>query len=199
MFISLEGIDGAGKTTISRMLYEALLKKGHKVFLTKEPTSRIAWNEQLRRGRDPASGFSLFFRFTEDRYVHQAEISDHLDNGEIVLCDRYLLSSYAYQGALIEGAFPDGKTALKWMEETSSIITVRPEMTFYLDLDPAASMKRLTDRDSLTGFEEEKYLNHVRELYNNIEFKGKVTVDASRKMEEVFSGILERILQNITS
>lgn len=197
MFITLEGIDGSGKTTVSRMLSDALRGRGHRVFWTREPTSQIKWNEKLRRGRDPASGISLFFRFTEDRFVHQSLISRHLGKGEIVICDRYLLSSYAYQGALIESSFPDRGSALKWMEETSSIITVRPDITFCLDLDPRISMERLTRRASLTGFEEEDYLNRVRDLYRHIEFPGKVTVDASQDRDHVFSAILEKIEEKL--
>ena len=193
MFISLEGIDGSGKTTVSRMLSDALRSRGHKVYWTREPTNQIKWNEKLRRGRDPASGISLFFRFTEDRFNHQNLISKHLDMGEIVICDRYLLSSYAYQGAVIEGTFPDRDSALKWMADTSSIITVRPDITFFLDLEPRISMERLTRREALTGFEEENYLNHVRELYRHIEFDGKVTVDASQDRHSVFKEILGKI------
>lgn len=197
MFISLEGIDGSGKTTVSRMLSDALRSKGHKVYWTREPTSRIKWNEKLRRGRDPASGISLFFRFTEDRFVHQNLISRHLKMGEVVVCDRYLLSSYAYQGALIESLFPDRESALRWMEDTSSIITVRPDLTFYLDLDPKVSMERLSRRESLTGFEEEEYLNHVRELYRHIRLNGKFTVDASQDRHQVFSEIIDKIEEKL--
>lgn len=193
MFVALEGIDGSGKSTISKMMCESLRDSGHKVFWTREPTNNIKWNEKLRRGRDPASGISLFFRFTEDRYVHQDLISEHLKSGEIVICDRYLLSSYAYQGAIIESSFPDRDTVLKWMEDTSSIIRVRPDVTFYLDLDPEISMERLIRRASLTGFEEKTYLNHVRELYNYIDFPGKTTVDASMEKEDVFSQIMLKI------
>lgn len=197
MFIALEGIDGSGKTTLSRMLSDTLRKEGHSVYWTREPTKKIKWNEKLRRGRDPASGVSLFFRFTEDRFVHQDLISRHLDMGEIVICDRYLLSSYAYQGAIVESAFPDRGSALGWMEDTSSIITLRPDITVYLDLPPEISMERLSRRSRLTGFEEEKYLNHVRELYNYIEFPGKITIDSSRKKEKVFSEILEKVNEKI--
>lgn len=197
MFITLEGIDGSGKTTVSRMLKDALNSRGHKTYWTREPTNQIRWNEKLRRGRDPASGISLFFRFTEDRYRHQDLISKHLEMGEIVICDRYLLSSYAYQGAVIESGFPDRDSAVRWMEDTSSIITVRPDITFFLDLDPRVSMERLSRREALTGFEEENYLNQVRELYRHIEFNGKVTVDASQDRHHVFREILEKIEGNL--
>ncbi len=193
MFVVLEGIDGSGKTTVSKMVADALREKGHHVYVTKEPTDNIQWTEEMKHSREPASGFSLFFRFTEDRYVHQAEIARQLESGRIVICDRYLLSSFAYQGAIIESAFPGRKEALKWMMDTSSIIRTRPDLTFYLDVDPSVSMDRLSKRSSLTGFEETEYLNRVRELYKSIEFEGKITVDASQEKEKVFSEILERI------
>lgn len=193
MFVAFEGIDGSGKTTVSKMVGDALREKGYHVYITKEPTENIQWTEEMKHSRDPASGFSLFFRFTEDRYVHQAEIARQLESGRIVLSDRYLLSSLAYQGAIIESAFPGRKEALKWMMDTSSIIKVRPELTFYLDVDPYVSMDRLSRRASLSGFEESEYLNRVRELYKSVDFEGKITIDASQEKEKVFSEILERI------
>lgn len=198
MFISFEGIDGSGKTTVSRIVFDALRDRGNRVVLTKEPTDGIVWTEELRRGRDPESGFSLFFRFTEDRYAHQKFISRHLENGDIVLCDRYLLSSFAYQGAIIESAFPDREKLVSWMMNTSSIITVRPDITFYLDIDPKVSMERLKSRESLTGFEEKTYLDRVRDIYRYVDFPGKITVDASKEKEEVISEILEKIENVIT-
>lgn len=195
MFIAFEGIDGSGKTTISSMVRDALAGEGYKVFLTNEPTERIQWTEELKRGRDAKSGLSLFFRFTEDRFSHQDEIGKHLDSGEVVLCDRYIMSSLAYQGALIETLFDNRDSAVKWMLEVSDIIRYRPDATIYLDLDPSVSMKRLSHRESLTGFEERKYLDRVRSFYRTIEMDGKITVDGGRSLNEVFHSVMIDVMK----
>lgn len=193
MFIAFEGIDGAGKSTVSVMVKHALEKKGHNVFLTREPTDRIEWTDSLKKGRDAIAGLSLFFRFTEDRFRHQNEIREHLDAGEIVLCDRYIMSSLAYQGALIEGLFDSRQRTVEWMLQVSSIILQRPQLTFYIDLDPAISIKRLRSRSELTGFEEVKYLDLVREFYNYIELEGKIKINGSGTVEETYGTIMEEI------
>lgn len=194
MFITLEGIDGAGKSTLSRMLGDELKEMGHGVYLTKEPTGGIMWDEAMRSGRDVKSALMLFFRFTEDRYSHQAEIREHLEAGEIVICDRYLMSSLAYQGALLEDIFGDREKTVEWMLGVSGIITVRPDLTLYIDIDPKVSMERLnSSRPSLSGFEEAGYLNRVREFYGAINLPGKATIDGSPGIKAVFGKIMDEV------
>lgn len=197
MFVSFEGIDGAGKSTLSIMVKEELEKQGNTVFMTKEPTAGIEWNDFLKKGRDPISGMKLFFRFTEDRFIHQREISEHLENGEIVLCDRYLMSSLAYQGALIEPVFGSREKTTQWMLSVSDIINTRPDLTLYIDVDPELSMKRLKSRLELTGFEEASYLRKVREFYRSTEMEGKFTIDGSGSVVEVFGSIMAIINEKL--
>lgn len=190
MFISFEGIDGAGKSTLSAMVAQRLREKGTRVFLTREPTDAMEWTDLLKKGRDPVSGLKLFFRFTEDRMVHQEEISSHVSSGEVVVCDRYLMSSLAYQGALLEPLFEDRNDVIRWMLSVSEIISIRPDITFYLDVDPETSMQRLESRKALTGFEEAGYLKRVRDFYRTIDFEEKITLDGSRSLHEVFEEIM---------
>ena len=194
MFVAFEGIDGTGKTTLVSMLKTELVDRGYRVFATKEPTEALALPDVLKESRDPLSGLSLFFRFTEDRFVHQKEISKHLELGEIVLCDRYILSSMAYQGVLLEKLFGTREKAISWMWAVSDVITVRPDITFYMDVDPVISMGRISRRGALTGFEEKDYLSGVREFYKAIDFSGKVTVDASGTIQKSFNDIMDRLL-----
>lgn len=198
MFISFEGIDGAGKSTLSSMIKKELEDREIPVFVTKEPTENIEWSDTLRKSRDPVSGMKLFFRFTEDRFTHQDEISRHLKNGEVVICDRYLMSSLAYQGALMEPYFGDRAKTLEWMLAVSEPIRIRPDLTIYIDVDPEISMKRLKSRSELTGFEEATYLKKVREFYRSIEMKGKITIDGSGSIETVFMSVIKAIVERIT-
>lgn len=193
MFIAFEGIDGSGKTTLSSMVMAKLEEMGHGVFLTREPTERIQWTDELKKGRDPVSGLSLFFRFTEDRFTHQDEISEHLGRGETVICDRYLLSSLAYQGALIEPLFGNIEETVSWMLDVSRVISVVPDLTICLDVDPEVSMQRIRSRASLTGFEERNYLSRVRELYREIEVPGKILLDSSGSLESTLQLIMDSL------
>lgn len=193
MFVAFEGIDGTGKTTLVSMLRKELESRGYRVYATREPTGSLVIPENLKGSRDVVSGLSLFFRFTEDRYRHQKELAEHLKNGEIVLCDRYLLSSMAYQGVLLEKHFGSRDKTIKWMSEVSEIIQVRPDITFYIDVDPEISMRRITSRGSLTGFEEKEYLSGVRGFYNAIDFSGKVTIDGSGTVQQSFTDILGKL------
>ncbi len=193
MFVAFEGIDGTGKTTLVSMVKKELESRGFGVFATKEPTSRLELPEELKKSREVSSALSLFFRFTEDRFGHQDEISEHLRKGEIVLCDRYLMSSMAYQGAILEKYFGSREKVLQWMSLVSEIIEVRPDITFYIDVDPQISMNRIAGRGSFTGFEEKEYLSSVRNFYNSIDFRGKVTLDGSGTVQQSFSDVMERL------
>src|SRR6266545_7485707 len=102
-FVTFEGIDGAGKTTVSRLVGDSFRSAGARVFLTTEPTA--TWlGDAVRRGYDDDVGpIAESFLFLADRAAHINEIRTHLENGELVLCDRYADSTYAYQGARLEG------------------------------------------------------------------------------------------------
>ena len=106
-FVTFEGIDGSGKTTVARLVADRLAEKGERVFLTAEPTKAWLGDAVRRSYEDDVGGLAESFLFLADRAAHQEEIRIHLDSGEIVLCDRYLDSTYAYQGARLEGIVPD--------------------------------------------------------------------------------------------
>jgi dTMP kinase len=101
-FIVFEGVDGAGKTTIANKVYEELLKQKKKVILTREPGGSIL-AEQLRglilsNETDAVEELLLMSAARHNHY--RTKIKPALDNGCIVLCDRWMYSSYAYQGIL---------------------------------------------------------------------------------------------------
>ena len=198
MFVAFEGIDGTGKTTLISLVKKEIEDRGFRVFATSEPTGRIELKEELKKSREISAAISLFFRFTEDRFVHQREISEHLGKGEIVLCDRYLMSSMAYQGAILEKYFRGKEKTLQWMLAVSEIIDVRPDITFYIDVEPEVAMKRIAGRGSLTGFEDKEYLSTVRNFYNSIDFKGKITLDGSGTLLQSLSDIMERLSPHLT-
>ena len=88
-FVTFEGIDGSGKSTVSKLVYDKLKSDGYDVVLTYEPTdSTIGKYVQkcIKTGGDP---FVTSFTFIADRIQHCKKIKQWLDNGTIVICDRY--------------------------------------------------------------------------------------------------------------
>ncbi|HLH86595.1 MAG TPA: dTMP kinase [Thermoplasmataceae archaeon] len=193
MFISIEGIDGSGKTSLSSKLSEALSKQGHRVFLTKEPTDKMHRNHALERSREPIDAMKLFFEFTIDRMTHQSEIAEKISQGYIVISDRYIYSSFAYQGAVLDKHFGDLKRTIEWMECVSEIIKIRPDVNIILDIDPKRSMERLTHRSSFGGFEEAEFLEKVRRYYQDIKRNNDVVIDATLPRETVLSMALDAV------
>src|SRR5215471_2535238 len=110
-FVVLEGLDGAGTTTQAERLASRLRQAGYAVLVTREPSDgpvgtvlrrALAGGVALPHRGGPLSDHTLALLFAADRMDHLcAEILPALGKGQIVLCDRYLLSSYAYQGATL--------------------------------------------------------------------------------------------------
>ena len=190
MFVALEGIDGSGKTTVSSRLRDKLESDGTSVFLTHEPTFSVdSISGKLVSQRDPESALKLFFMFTEDRYRHQVEISEKLDQGYLVLCDRYLYSSFAYQGPLLEGILGDPERVVEWMSGVSEIIKVRPDLNIYLDISADTAIKRIWSRRSITGFEDLQYLDRVRSYYTGVLRKHLITINGEDQLDRVVNEI----------
>ena len=127
-FISFEGIDGCGKSTILQLVYKKLKSNGYDVISTFEPTN--SWigkfvQKCIETEEDP---FLTAFTFIADRIEHCKKIRKWLDEGKIVLCDRYAESTYAYQGvqldSLLKNSIRLSLAATFWITCLSLIITV---------------------------------------------------------------------------
>ena len=122
-FVTFEGIDGSGKSTVSQLVYNKLKSDGYDVVLTFEPTdSTIGKFVQkcIKTGGDP---FVTAFTFIADRIQHCRQIKQWLDDGNVVLCDRYAESTYSYQGAQLDGDITNPiKEVIKLIEEDEFVI-----------------------------------------------------------------------------
>lgn len=142
LFVTLEGGEGAGKSTLSSALSEALAARGLPVVLTREPGSSSI-GPALRAMLLPAERTPLSPRceallFAAERAQHVAEVvAPALDAGAIVICDRYVDSSLAYQA----GARGLDAHGVRFLSEwgTSGL---RPDVTFLLDVDPRVGLAR---------------------------------------------------------
>jgi dTMP kinase len=146
-FVVIEGLDGAGTTTQCAALARELRAKGRKVVTTREPSDgpigkmiRQALTRQLglsEAGKQPLTPETLALMFAADRVDHVArEIEPALKSGAVVLSDRYLLSSLAYQGSQL----PIG-----WVEEINAKARV-PDLTLFLEIDPELGAQRRSVR-----------------------------------------------------
>ncbi len=191
-FITFEGIDGSGKSTVSKVVYDKLKSDGHNVVLTYEPTdSTIGKFVQkcIKTGDDP---FVTAFTFIADRIQHCKKIKQWLDDGKIVLCDRYAESTYAYQGAQLENTI---NNSIKWLQDLSKDRILIPERTFLFVISPKDSLARIQNRDELIPFEQLSFLKKVHKNYLAVS-KGKrfFQLDATKKIDELVDICYEDIL-----
>ena len=194
MFVSIEGIDGSGKSTLARNLKKKLLELGRPVFLTREPTDRFFITESEQRNRSAENAIELFFRFTTDRLHHQKTINSELDQDRIVISDRYIHSSYAYQGPLMEIMMGGMDSTIEWMTNVSMVIRRMPDLILFLDLEPDSIATRIARRKERSGFEEPGYLKMVRNYYHRMIGKNWIVIDSSLPVEKVTAIALEAIL-----
>ncbi|MFA6642625.1 MAG: dTMP kinase [Methanomethylophilus sp.] len=184
VFIVLEGIDGAGKTTLAQRLVPLLRNAA----VTAEPTAGPV-GTALREGtfgNIPAVAEALLF--TADRAVHTEEVKKLLGMGCSVICDRYFASTVAYQSAA-------GAADEAWLEEIQVHSVIEPDITFLLDLDPAAALSRVDARhEEKSRFEELDYLGRVRAAYLKLAKKhGYCVLDAEKTPEEVYAAAVRAL------
>jgi dTMP kinase len=138
-FIVVEGLDGSGKTVQSRMLAEHLRRNGHSVNLSFEPTNGPIGSiiRQVLLGRIEVEPKTLAAMFAADRLDHVYNpvngILKHIADGVTEICDRYDLTSYAYQTLIVDE---------DWVWKLNSQ-TIRPDLTIFLDVDPEECYRRL--------------------------------------------------------
>ena len=187
-FIALEGIDGSGKTELARSLRAHLERRAKKVWITSEPTEWFrSYVSILKDVRDP---LSLFLLFTIDRNSHQKEISQKLNEYHYVISDRYLLSSYAYQGYMLEDFFKTIDNTIRWMKEVSSIITVRPDITFYLSIDEKTAIERIKKVRQMDELEKLFNLEKVRKIYEKYLKDDMITIDGLKDKNAVLKDVM---------
>jgi dTMP kinase len=193
-FYVFEGIDGSGKTTVSRKLFERISQESHReVLLTVEPTD--CWlGDSVRRSYDEdVSPFTEALLFLADRATHTERIKEWISRGIIVLCDRYNPSTLAYQGAVLRKTM--GDYALEWLKSVSKHIIIEPDIIFLFSISPEKVIKRLDGRDDTTKFEKLGYLKEVDAIYRRLaEDDPKFFVlDANAPVEDVTAEVVRAI------
>ena len=171
LLITFEGGEGSGKTTQSEILYNALIKEGFEVTKTREPGgTRFAEiiREILVKGdSNKIDNISELFLFAAARADHvQKVIKKDINDNKIIICDRFIDSTLAYQGYA-------GKLDLNTVIEVNkiSIGEIYPDLTFIFDINPTQGIERaLKEKSKETRFEEKDITYHkkIRDGYMNI-------------------------------
>jgi dTMP kinase len=195
-FYVFEGIDGGGKSTVARMLSDRLETVfGRDTVLTAEPSGSWIGDCVRKANREDVGDFAEALLFMADRAQHTLEISKAVEEGKVVICDRYYVSTLAYQGVTLERLVPD---PVLWLRAVNAPIIRRPDITFYFMIDPETAMRRMKDRDEKSKFEKLSFLKRVASIYEEMSLSDPSAhvIDASRPLEEVFDEVLKATQQN---
>lgn len=195
MLVTLEGIDGSGKTTVWEALRDSAVIDRPTTF-TREPTESWYGDAVNRSLSTPdADPLAELFLYTADHAAHlSGVVRPALETGDLVVSDRYSDSRYAYQAASLDGVFDD---PLEYIVDIHEPWTRDPDVTIYFDVDPEVGARRSAGANK---FEQEGFLAAVRENYDRLidaESGRFVRIDAARPADEVLGAVetaLERVL-----
>ena len=183
MFIAFEGLDGSGSSTQSRLLAEKLEANGHAVLLTKEPTANTQTGKMIRdilQHKWECGPKGLQLLFSADRAEHlRNKIGPALQNGQIVITDRYFFSTIAYGSLAVDD--------WEWLKCLSKKFRV-PDITFLFKLDPEVCIQRIQGRGSdFELFEENEKLGKIWKGYEKLadEYENIQIVDATQEIEDI--------------
>jgi len=198
MFISFEGTEGVGKTTLIRKIHEHFERQGEQIVLTREPGG----TPLAERVRDLLLAVNHEEKMAHDTellliYAARAQHLEHvivpaLNAGKTVLSDRFTDASYAYQCA----GRGLSKEKLKILNQT--FVSQMPDITFWLDAPIELGMSRARERGALDRFEQEKveFFQRVREGYQQLHqlYPERVKrLDATQSPELVFEQALSHL------
>jgi dTMP kinase len=195
VFVCFEGGDGSGKSTQARALADSLTDRGYRALLTFEPGDTAVGKEMRRIVLDPATG-ELSHR--TEVLLYAADKAEHVDTvvmpalqrGEVVITDRYVDSTLAYQGAGRALDIAEVERVARWATRD-----LRPHLTVVLDLDPQHGLGRFDERDRIEG-ESLDFFVRARETF--VALAGAdpdhyLVVDAGRPAEEIAAVVATRV------
>ncbi len=189
-YVVLEGIDGAGKTVLSDMLRNELVKRGFECIVVREP-----WTSEVKKllSEGDLNPIVEAYLFAADRlYMHYKVLSRHLERNCVVVGDRSFIASIAYQSS---------RGAPEELVVSINSFALKPDLVILLDLPVKEALDRIRGcKRQLKRLEDEELLEKIRLKYLEIAGSGlynMVVVDASRSLSEVFSEVLSIVLKSI--
>ena len=202
LFITFEGPDGSGKTSVATAVCEILTDEGYQVVHTREPGG-IAISEDIRKIiLDPKNTMmdarTEALLYAASRRQHLVEkVFPAIREGKIVICERFLDSSLAYQGYGRQLGFDEVLSI-----NLFAIENTYPDLTIYLDVDEEVGLSRLENRSFKDRLDQESidFHHRVSEGYREVlrRFKDRIEiVDASKDKQSVIEESLRRIRNKI--
>lgn len=195
LFVCFEGGEGGGKSTQSRLLADWLGSEGHRVLLTFEPGDTAVGKEVRRIVLSPETGElsnrTEVLLYAADKAEHvDTVVLPALERGEVVITDRYVDSSLAYQGAGRAEDLAGVEAVQRWATRD-----LRPHLTVLLDVEPAAGLGRFEERDRIEG---ESLEFHLRVRQGFLDLAGRdpahyLVIDARLPIDEVHALVRERV------
>lgn len=204
LFITFEGPEGSGKTTIANMVLDTLKNEGYKVLYTREPGG-IDIAEQIRQvildkkntAMDPKTEALLYAASRRQHLVEK--VLPALKDNTIVLCDRFVDSSLVYQG-VGRGLGID----TVYQMNLFAIDDIMPDLTIFFDVKPEIGLSRIhKDENREVNRLDLETLDFHQKVYNGYcevakHFKNRITsVDASKSIDEVYTQVLEMVKQKL--
>ncbi len=201
MFVVFEGIDASGKETQAKLLAKALKKKGHKVEIIDFPNYKNPIGKMIGKFLEKKVELDVETRallYAADRRYEYSRIKSALDNGKVVIADRYCYSNIAYQGSL--GA------NISWLASLDGTL-VFPDIVFYLDISPKEALKRKTKKDRYAS--KKAFLEKVREAYLNMasgtlipfrkygDYAEWITLDATRSIDDIHRAVVDEVMKRM--
>ncbi len=177
--IVFEGIDGAGKTTVSRRIAERLVSSGYRAIYTYEPYES-PFAKALMRIKESSIHSPLIdaLGMTCDRAYHvETVVKPAIERGEIVVMDRYYHSTIAYQGAM--------GIDIEWLRVINSVFP-KPDLAIYLDIEPEEGLRRSGPAARWGFYEKKGLLEAARRIYLDLVGRGElVLIDAGKPLDDV--------------
>lgn len=193
VFICIEGLDGCGKTTQAKLLVKRLRRSYDAVYTAEPSSGRIGKfiKKHCLHGEKRSSGVVEALLFAADRFEHvENTVLPALKKGKLVVSDRYVYSSLAYQGAT--------ELDLEWIERINEH-AIRPDLAIFIDVEPGTVVQRLKPKRS--AMENLETQRKVREVYVKFVERGElIRVDGNKSKREVardIAAVVQSFLKKI--
>lgn len=202
MFITVEGPDGSGKTTQLQLLVRSLTKKGYEVVVTREPGGTKVGNSIREILLSPEHDEMtprvemMLYAASRAQNVDQV-IRPALNRGAIVVCDRFVDASIAYQGYGLQYDLTQVLSLNEW-----ATAGIKPDLTFLFDLTPDQASRRMKDRGQLDRIESRDESFHQR-VYDGFQKlleqhpERMVRIDANATIEMIQDEVLDITLERL--
>jgi dTMP kinase len=182
--VTIEGIDGSGKTTIMEYLKQNPVYSD--IIFTREPTKDWIGQAVMRAIHSDVDPLAELLLFTADHAEHiRNTINPAIEAGKVIVSDRYSDSRVAYQSSTLKDRLDE---PVEWIKQLHRGWTVVPDLTLLLDIDPEIAVSRCNSRDAQTKFEKVDFLSEVRNVFLQLAEENPqrfVIIDASQSLDKV--------------